>query len=252
MKSNRFSTSINPTLDLKVGCDVAILESASNSEVIVELNGADENLKQFEVYQSNNTIYIQQKNLNNGGINISTNGGVSIISSDGNINISGSSGRVFVNGQEIDLNAKTYNAEKTRIKILAPKCSNLDAKLQGNCVLASKIELHSVYLTIQGSSKAAVIAKTLDLQTHGSSEVKAILTGGELEITTHGSSEVEVQGQWSRATINVSGSGDILTRGDCLGDYKVDASGSGRIVHSGSVAGRKRENKSGSAYISIG
>lgn len=52
--------------------------------------------------------------------------------------------------------------------------------------------------------------------------------------------------------VSVSGSAEILTKGECLGDYKVHASGSGSIIHLGSVAGRIRESKSGTTRIRIG
>jgi hypothetical protein len=246
LKSFEFSLKSVPTIDLQLSGDIVLFESPSATEISVQIEADDQNLEEFNVYQQEDTIYIsQQNNQASSRFSFFENVG-------GNVHIFSNSRTVVINGGRVDIGVSNSNEFlPPKVKIITPR-ANLEAKLNGISNISCRLRLHNTYLSIQGSVKADIITQSLEIDSSGSSKVKAILEGGRLELDVSGSSQIDVQGTWTEASINLSGSGKISTTGECQGDYKVKASGTGSVVHSGNVRGRIRENTSGCARVRIG
>ena len=249
MKKFEFSVNLIPLLDLKVGCDVTILETDNHNQILIELVGDETSLKNFQVERSDNTICIKQKGLARGGINISSSGGVSVISSGRNISVSRSAGRIFVNGVEINAPDYAQSFEPPKLIIFAPSL-NVNAKLFSSSQFISKAKIKHANLLIDDGAVVELTAESLELNSSDSSEVKAIIGGGTLALNVSDSAEVEIEGTWSQAEIKLSDSGDIVTRGVCLGDYRVKAKDSGTLIHHG-TAGQVQKSVSDSASVKV-
>jgi hypothetical protein len=107
-KQSVFNVREIPTLDLDLGCIVEIL-NGDVKQVKVTIDASDDDLKDFEVSQSGNTVSVRQKGASSNG------GGMNIIG--GNISIG--------NIRQSVVSSRDYVAPK--VTIFAPK-ANLEAK----------------------------------------------------------------------------------------------------------------------------
>lgn len=260
-KQHRFNIT-KPTLNISTFCSVGIFPSSISNEVLVEIDADTEDLENFRVFQEGNTVVIEQINLNNsdGNVIIGNSVVMSGVTMSGNsnvrMNVNGQdirviNGKVYVNGVQIDGGQPGKTCREPKIRILTPVESNLDAKIKGSGILASKVPFQSAEVQVQGQADVGLAAYELDLQVQGQGKSYFILGGGKLDIKVSGQGNVYVQGKWSNAKVSLSGMGKISTEGTCTGDYKASVSGMGEVRHSGSVMGRIKESKSGMGSINI-
>lgn len=263
---NRFEFVVDrPTLEIQSYCAVGIFPSQSPSQVIVEIDADEEDLKNFQVTQQGNSIVIQQTSASSGGnvvIGDVVMGGGSVRMSGINI---GGNADIYVNGQRIQvINGRTYvngvpvdggqNAEPRRepkIRVYAPQMCDLEASMNGSGVLVSAVLFQSADVEVKGQSTVGIGAYELDFRIKGQGDSFVILGGGKLELQLAGQGNANVQGIWNEARISVSGMGNVRTNGNCRGDYRASVSGMGSIRHNGQIGGRVKKSVSGMGSIHI-
>ncbi|MEI7669636.1 MAG: hypothetical protein WCJ33_06110, partial [Pseudomonadota bacterium] len=159
----------SPTLELEVGCDVGIFPSSSSSEVIVEIDCDDNDLKNFNVSRQGSSVIVKQENSGGGNIfigdSISVGGNVTMpgvsISGGGNstmfvngkkIEVRG--GKTYVNGVCIDgVGGNTAASKEPKIRIYAPQLSSIEAEMNGSTNLASLVPFLNADVKIEGHAK---------------------------------------------------------------------------------------------------
>jgi hypothetical protein len=265
---NRFAFSVSqPTLEISSWCAVGIFPSASPSQVVVEIDADEEDLKHFRVHQQGNTIVIEHTSPSGGGGNVIIGdvvmGGGSVRMSG--VNISGGNTNMYVNGQHIQvINGRTFvngvlidggQAQKPRrepkIRVYAPQMSNLEASMNGSGVLVSAVPFQLADVEVKGQSTVGLGAYELDFRVKGQGDSFVIIGGGKLELQLSGQGNANIQGTWSEARVSVSGMGNVRSTGNCEGDYRASVSGMGSISHTGEVAGRVKKSVSGMGSINI-
>ncbi|MBW4554108.1 MAG: DUF2807 domain-containing protein [Aphanocapsa sp. GSE-SYN-MK-11-07L] len=230
-------------LDVHVSCPVGIFPSGS-SLILIEIDSEDPD--DFLINYEQGGIIIKEKPQSS---RVAGNNVVNIGSIAGNVTIA--NGRIFVNGREFTSDNQGVSRRQSRIKMHAPSGIDLNANLNGVCVLASKVAFNLASVKVAGQSSVGLAAKKLKLKLAGQGENFIVMMGGSLEADISGQGNARIKGQWSSADVSVSGMGTISTEGICNGDYDASVSGMGSISHNGEIKGRKRQSKTGMGSINI-
>lgn len=245
MKSYTFSVEKGPSIICEADCTVVIKPNDSGS-VMVEVDGPKEFLEQCSVIQDSNTITINA-NLKRSYEECTFTG----------TNIVTDLNTVMVNGRIINLKNLGTGDEaagkepEPRVTIYSP-ISDFDGTFSLASSLESTQHLSNVYISASGTFNANIISvMELDCNLCGNSKLLTYVRGGGAEVNLSGTAQVNLSGNFSRIHASISGMGEATTKGECLGDYRVDVSDKGSITHIGTVMGNVRKNVSGMGSASI-
>jgi len=271
--SKEFQAPLDATVSLDVAdAVIGIYESESNTISVETISHPKDHPPQIQ--QEGKVIRISTTRVGSGaggkynfnfgdvvfGGSYTSGNGVSIQQRNGEIHISGNPKRILLNGKEVqvieengvrDSSSIEKDPIETKIKLRVPKGINLAVTSNGECRIASGIELGSMIVNNQGVLQLGLKGKSLFVHDSGVGELKFLLAGGGLEVRCSGTASVEVEGCWSSASVKVSGTSTVVTKGVCRGDYEANVSGTGSITHKGEIKGKPSVRQTGTGFISI-